>query len=98
MGQKYLGTPGNWVPITDDEFCKVVGKPTAAESSPLNMGKIVRYTSNGNVKIGKICGADKDGFIYVAPVANQSRAGYQFSTLQDKVSKSDIIGQVQTTL
>lgn len=98
IGQKYLGTPGNWIPITDEECRKVLGKPEPVASSSLTIGKIVRYSSNGNVRIGKVCGADKAGLIFIAPVCNQSRSGYQFSTLQDKVLKSDIIGQVQTTL
>jgi len=98
MGQKYLGTPGNWTPITDEDFQKVLGVQKPAAASPLSIGKIVRYTANGVVKIGKVCGADKTGLIFVAPVCNQSRSGYQFSTIQDKVSKQDILGQVQTTL
>jgi hypothetical protein len=62
------------------------------------MGKIVRYTSAGITKIGKISGADKEGHFLIAPVCNQTKSGYQFSSLQDKVLKSEIINQVQTTL
>ena len=99
MGQKYLGTPGNWTPISDTDFQRVLGiqKPTTAPS-PLAVGKLVRYTTNGITKIGKISGSDKEGLLLIAPVCNQSRAGYQFSVTQDKVSKKDVIGQVQTTL
>jgi hypothetical protein len=66
--------------------------------SPLAIGKVVRYTAGGITKIGKISGSDKEGFLLIAPVCNQTRSGYQFSTIQDKVTKQNIIGQVQTTL
>jgi len=69
-----------------------------AAPSPLAIGKLVRYVSNGIAKVGKISGSNKEGFLLIAPVCNQSRSGYQFSVTQDKVLAKDIIGQVQTTL
>jgi hypothetical protein len=98
MGQKYLGTPGHWTPISDDDFHRVLGTTKPADVNALTMGKVVRYTVSGVTKIGKISGTDKAGFLLIAPVCNQSKSGYQFSTLQDKVSKSDVMGQIQTTL
>lgn len=98
MGQKYLGTPGNWTPISDEDAHRVLGTTKPAAPSPLAMGKVVRYTFNGITKIGKISGSDKAGLLLIAPVCNASKSGYQFSTLQDKVEKSAVIGQLQTTL
>lgn len=98
MGQKYLGTPGKWIPITDEECHRVMGTSKPVAQSPLAMGKVVRYTANGTTKIGKISGSNKAGLLLIAPICNQSKSGYQFSTMQDQVAKSDVIGQVQTTL
>lgn len=93
-----MGTPGNWTPISDDDFHRVLGTTKPAAPTPLAMGKVVRYNINGAVKIGKISGSDKTGLLLIAPVCNQSRSGYQFSTVQDKVEKSAVIGTLQTTL
>lgn len=98
MGQKFLGTPGNWTPISEDDFHRVLGTTKPAVTTPLAMGKVVRYTINGMTKIGKISGSDKTGLLLIAPVCNTSKSGYQFSTLQDKVEKSAVIGTLQTTL
>jgi len=98
LGQKFLGTPGKWIPITDEECHKVMGTTKPVAQSPLAMGKVVRYTTNGATKVGKISGINKAGLLLIAPICGQSKAGYQFSTEQDQVAKSDIIGQVQTTL
>ena len=98
MGQKSVNINGKWIPISDEDFKKVFQPKKDVTTSMFAIGKVVRYTANGIVKMGKIAGADKAGLIFVAPVCNVSRSGYQFSTVQDKVSKQDIMGEVQTTL
>ena len=93
MGKRYIIKDGKQIEVDGTALEGLLSK--VSQEPLIAFGQVVRYKVQGAAAIGKITGMDKSGNILIAKAVNQTKAGFQFSSMDcDHVKKEDIVEKV----